>query len=322
MREWQEYRKVQASNLMYPVFVVPGSDRCEPIEPLAEQSRHSVDRLEQLLAPLVGKGLRSIMIFGVLDDDDRNDEYKKDNWGTIATDEKLSPAIVAIRYARERFPELLVAADVCLCGYTSHGHCGVLSADGKQFDNKASVARLGQVAVAYARAGAQVVAPSDMMDGRIGGIKSALRDAGLMSRVAVMSYSAKFASAFYGPFRDAAHSAPTFGDRRAYQLPPGSRGLALRALRRDIEEGADMLMIKPATPYLDVIRDAANLESGLPIAAYHVSGEYALLWHAAQAGAIDLKRGVLESFQSLLRAGATIIITYYAKRILERDWLE
>jgi porphobilinogen synthase len=190
--------------------------------------------------------------------------------------------------------------DLCLCGYTDHGHCGILS--GRAIDNAASVARLAEVAVAFAAAGAHVIAPSDMMDGRVGAIKAALRGAGMGGRVAVMSYSAKFASCMYGPFRDAAHSGMAFGDRSLYQLPPGSRSLALRALQRDVEEGADFVMVKPGGPYLDVCRDAAE-RCGVPVAAYQVSGEFAMLHHAAAAGAFELRRAVMESMTGFRRAG-------------------
>ncbi len=185
-------------------------------------------------------------------------------------------------------------------------------------DNSASIHRLGEIAAAYADAGAHVIAPSDMMDGRVAAIKSALKARGHGSRVSVMSYSAKFASCFYGPFRDAAHSGMSFGDRSFYQLPPGSRSLAIRAVDRDIEEGADFVMVKPGGPYLDICRDVAE-RSSVPVAVYHVSGEYAMLYHAATAGAFDLKRAVMESMVSFRRAGVTIIITYFAPRVLE--WL-
>lgn len=228
-----------------------------------------------------------------------------------AADTADSPVVKALRTLRTLYgSKLLLMVDVCLCAYTDHGHCGIMTPE-HHIDNTASIARLAAVSVSYASAGADVIAPSDMMDGRIGAIKKALQAAGLGSRVSVMSYAAKFASCFYGPFRDAAHSGMAFGDRSLYQLPPGSRSLALRALSRDEAEGADFLMVKPGLPYLDICREAAD-KTGLPIAVYQVSGEYAMLWHAAKAGALDLKKAVTETATAFRRAGVTIIITYFA----------
>jgi len=256
--------------------------------------------------------LRSVLVFGVL----TQPESPKDEIGSFATSEK-SPAIRAIQTLRKCFPDLLVAADVCLCAYTNHGHCGILESDGT-INNQDSIKQIGQVALAYAKAGAQVVAPSDMMDGRVKAIKDALYANGLGGKVAVMSYSSKFASCFYGPFRDAAQSAPSFGDRKAYQLPPPGRDLAIRAALRDVEEGADFVMVKPAGPYLDILRDVKNAVK-VPIACYHVSGEYAMLWHAASAGAFDLKTAVFETLKGMRRAGADIIISYFVPKLL--DWI-
>jgi len=208
--------------------------------------RYGVNKLEGALSPLVKQGLKAVLIFGV------PTKAKKDATGTPA-DVPDNPAILAVKKLREVFPDLLVACDVCLCPYTDHGHCGILNDDGT-INNAASTQRLAEVSLAYAKAGCQVVAPSDMMDNRIQKIKGLLNENGLGGKVAVMSYSAKFASSFYGPFRDAAKSAPAFGDRRCYQLPPGSVGLAMRAVERDVQEGADILMVKPGMPYLDVVR--------------------------------------------------------------------
>lgn len=299
---------------MYPVFVVDGVDVQQEIGAMPNQYRFSADeKLCSFLAPLVELGLRSVLLFGVIDD-----ASKKDELASEATKD-AAPVIRATKLVRARFPSLLVAVDLCLCAYTSHGHCGIFkTVAGQQvLDNDASVTRIADIAEAYARAGAHVIAPSDMMDCRIRGIKERLHHIGMENMVSVMAYSAKFASAFYGPFREAAHSAPAFGDRKAYQLPPGSRGLALRALKRDIKEGADIIMVKPAMAYLDIIRDADNLGSGLPIAAYHVSGEYAMLFAAGQAGSIDLKSAVLESFTAMRRAGVTIIISYFTPSFLQ-----
>lgn len=215
----------------------------------------------------------------------------------------------------QKFPLLLICADVCLCGYTDHGHCGLLKADGT-IDNDKSISRLAEVALSYAKAGAHVLAPSDMMDGRIAAIKHHLHKTGLSDSVAVMSYSSKFASAMYGPFREAAHSAPASGDRRKYQLPAAGREIAVRASKRDEAEGADMLMVKPAGPYMDIIRDVKN-SCSLPLVCYQVSGEYAMLWHAAAAGSFNLKDAVLESLNSLHRAGADVIISYFTPQVLE-----
>ncbi|KAJ3090618.1 hypothetical protein HK100_007386, partial [Physocladia obscura] len=228
------------------------------------------------------------------------------------------PVIAAIRLLRETFPSLLIACDVCLCPYTDHGHCGILNPDGT-IDNQKSIKRLAEVSLKYAQAGCHVIAPSDMMDSRIGAIKEILHANGLGGNVAVMAYSAKFASVFYGPFRDAACSAPAAGDRKRYQLPPNSRGLARRAIARDAEEGADIVMVKPGYPYLDLVRDAKEQYPDLPVAVYQVSGEYAMLYHAAQNKVFDLKVGVLEATEACLRAGASIIITYYTPQLL--DWI-
>jgi len=219
----------------------------------------------------------------------------------------------AIPLLRAAFPGLLVATDVCLCAYTHHGHCAVLDAGGG-INRSASLERLAAMAVAHARAGAHVVAPSDMMDNRVGAIRREL-DANGLDTTALLSYAAKFASAFYGPFRDAAQSAPSHGDRRHYQLPPAARGLALRAIERDLQEGADFVMVKPGGAYLDIVRDVRNAVQ-VPVSVYQVSGEYAMLWHAAQHGAFDLTTAVLESWTSFRRAGADMIISYFAKELL------
>lgn len=278
---------------------------------MPEQYQLSVDIVESFLAPLVAKGLKSVLLFGVITNS------PKDSEGSLSGSLE-SPVCRATKIIRASFPKLLVIADVCLCAYTDHGHCGVLRSDGV-IDNPKSLEQIANMALAFAKSGVQVIAPSDMMDGRVAAIKKVLWENGFGSTVAVMSYSAKFASVFYGPFRDAAQSAPQFGDRKAYQLPSPSRSLALRATIRDIEEGADFVMVKPAVAYMDIIREVKNL-SKVPVCCYHVSGEYAMLWHAAAAGAMDLKASVLETLNSLRRAGADIIITYYTPRLL--DWLK
>lgn len=301
-----------AENILYPIFVCEETNYKEEIKSLPGQYRWSVDRLPELLDPLVELGLQSVIVFGVL-----NDSKLKDAEGNHAT--KLdSPAAKALTFIKEKYPTLLRVVDVCLCGYSDHGHCGILNHD-HSINNQPSIEQLAKISVNFATAGAQVIAPSDMMDGRIGSIKQALAAAGFGSSVSVMAYSAKFASVFYGPFRDAAGSGAKFGDRSNYQLPPGSRGLAIRAIQRDIEEGADFVMVKPGMPYLDIVRDCSNYaaERGIPVAVYHVSGEYAMLWWGAQHGAFKLEEAVMESMLAFRRAGASVILTYYAKEILE-----
>nr|XP_033816572.1 delta-aminolevulinic acid dehydratase isoform X2 [Geotrypetes seraphini] len=313
LRAWQASNtSLSVNNLIYPIFVTDSPDAIEYIPSLPGQARYGINKLEEMLSPLVEKGLKCVLIFGV------PSNMKKDSRGSAA-DSEDTPAIQAVHKIRTKFPELLVACDVCLCPYTSHGHCGILREDGT-LQNEASCQRLAEVALAYAKAGCQIIAPSDMMDGRIGAIKQALISNDMANKVSVLSYSAKFASCFYGPFRDAAQSAPAFGDRRCYQLPPGARGLARRAVDRDVREGADMLMVKPGMPYLDIIREVKDKHPNHPLAVYHVSGEYAMLWHGAQAGAFNLKIAVLEAMTSFRRAGADIIITYYVPQLLK--WLQ
>ncbi|XP_053138254.1 delta-aminolevulinic acid dehydratase [Hemicordylus capensis] len=313
LRSWQTTNTAfSAANLIYPIFVTDSPDAVEPIASLPGQARYGVNKLEEMLHPLVAAGLKCVLIFGV------PSNTTKDEQGSAA-DAKDTPAIQAIQKIRSLFPELLIACDVCLCPYTSHGHCGLLREDGT-LQNEASCQRLAEVALAYARAGCHIVAPSDMMDGRIRAIKEALISNDLGNKVSVLSYSAKFASCFYGPFRDAALSKPAFGDRRCYQLPPGARGLAARAVDRDVREGADMLMVKPGMPYLDLVREVKDRHPSHPLAVYHVSGEFAMLWHGAQAKAFDLKTAVMEAMAGFRRAGADIIITYYVPQLLQ--WLK
>ncbi|KAI9928493.1 Aminolevulinate dehydratase [Aspergillus wentii] len=261
---------------------------------------HPLSRSWQAERQLTKKGLRSVILFGV-----PLHPSAKDALGTAA-DDPAGPVIQAIRLLRSRFPQLYIVTDVCLCEYTSHGHCGILKEDGT-LDNAQSVDRISDVALAYAIAGAHCVAPSDMNDGRVRAIKLKLIEAGLAHRVLLMSYSAKFSGCLYGPFRDAAGSCPSFGDRRCYQLPPGGRGLARRAIQRDMGEGADIIMVKPASSYLDIIRDARELAKDIPIAAYQVSGEYAMIHAGAKAGVFDLKSMAFESTEGILRAGAGIV---------------
>lgn len=313
LRYWQTCGSdLKPENLIYPIFITDSPDAVEPIASLPGQARYGVNKLEGMLRPLVENGLKCVLIFGV------PAKIAKDERGSGA-DTDDTPAVLAVKKIRSLFPDLVLACDVCLCPYTSHGHCGILREDGT-LDNGASCLRLAEVALAYAQAGCHIIAPSDMMDGRVGAIKQALMSNNMSNKVSVLSYSAKFASCYYGPFRDAAQSKPAFGDRRCYQLPPGARGLALRAVERDVKEGADMLMVKPGLPYLDIVREVKDKHPNHPLAVYNVSGEFAMLWHGAQAGAFDLRTAVLESMTSFRRAGADIIITYYTPQLL--TWLK
>lgn len=298
--------------LIYPLFVTDNDDEETLIPSLPGQYRRGVNKLMPFLEPLVHKGLKSVMLFGV-----PLQPGSKDALGTSA-DDPDGPVIKTIRLLRQRFPQLFICTDVCLCEYTTHGHCGILRDDGT-LNNQLSVDRISDVAMAYARAGAHCVAPSDMNDGRIRAIKLKLVEEGIAHKTLLMSYSAKFSGCLYGPFRDAAGSVPAFGDRRCYQLPPSGRGLARRAITRDIGEGADIIMVKPAGQYLDVISDAKDLGRDLPVAAYQVSGEFAMLHAAAKSGVFDLRTAAFEAHESVLRAGATIIVSYFTADFL--DWL-
>lgn len=298
---------------IYPLFISDIENDETLIPSLPGQYRRGLNKLVPFLEPLVRKGLRSVILFGV-----PLKPGTKDALGTAA-DDPNGPVIQAIRLLRQRFPQLYICVDVCLCEYTSHGHCGILK-DDATLNNQLSVDRISDVAIAYALAGAHCVAPSDMNDGRIQAIKAKLIEEGIAHKTTLMSYAAKFSGCLYGPFRDAAGSAPSFGDRKCYQLPPGGRGLARRAILRDIEEGADIIMVKPAAQYLDIISDAKERSEGRPIAAYHVSGEYAMVHAAAKAGVFDLKAMAFEVTEGILRAGATIIVSYFTPDFL--DWLE
>ncbi|GAA5803301.1 delta-aminolevulinic acid dehydratase [Helicostylum pulchrum] len=312
-RALQAERSLTKDMLMYPMFISDDPEALDAIASLPGQYRIGTNKLVEFMNPLIKKGLKSVIIFGV-----PLKEGVKDKTGSRADDPE-GPTILAVQLLRKTFPDLFVACDVCLCEYTSHGHCGILRDDGS-LNNDLSNKRLAEVAVNYAKAGAQCVAPSDMMDGRIRSIKQGLMDSGLAHKVMLISYSAKFAGNWYGPFRDAANSAPAFGDRRCYQLPPNARGLARRAIKRDMEEGADCIMIKPGMPYLDIVREAAEIAADYPISVYQVSGEYAMLYHASKAGVFDLKSIVMETMTNFIRAGATLVLTYYTPDIL--TWLD
>ncbi|KAI9796553.1 MAG: Aminolevulinate dehydratase [Piccolia ochrophora] len=311
-RSWQAERQLTKSMLIYPLFVSDQPDEESLIPSLPNQSRRGLNKLVSFLTPLVAKGLKSVILFGV-----PTRPNTKDALGTAA-DDPSGPVIQAILLLRARFPSLFIVADVCLCEYTSHGHCGILRDDGS-LNNSLSVDRISDVAMAYARAGAHCIAPSDMNDGRVRAIKLKLIEEGIAHKTLLMSYSAKFSGCLYGPFRDAAGSSPSFGDRKCYQLPPGGRGLARRAIARDIGEGADVIMVKPASSYLDIISDAKEIGKDLPVAAYQVSGEFAMIHAGAKAGVFDLKTMAFESTEGILRAGATIVVSYFVPEFL--DWL-
>ncbi|KAL7010146.1 Aminolevulinate dehydratase [Cystobasidiomycetes sp. EMM_F5] len=310
-RELQAERQLTKNMLMYPIFITDDPEAETEISSLPGQKRWGINKLKGFLAPLIAKGLRSVILFGV------PLAAKKDYDGTLA-DDPDGPVILAIKLLRKEFPDLVVACDVCLCEYTDHGHCGLLNDDGT-INTAQSVQRIAEVALSYAEAGAHMVAPSDMMDGRIRAIKQHLVVNGYGNKVNLMAYSAKFATALYGPFREAAGSAPSFGNRKCYQLPPAARGLAKRALLRDANEGADILMVKPAMPYLDIIAEARVITPNHPLAAYQVSGEFAMIHAGAKAGVYDLKVMAFESIECILRAGCTLILTYFTPDFL--DWL-
>ncbi len=293
--------RLEAADFVYPMFVAHGVDRREPIKTMPGVDRLSIAHAVAEAGQAKELGIPAVLLFGI--------PAAKDEEGSGAWDEE-GIVQLATRAIKEAHPELLVICDLCLCEYTSHGHCGVLRADGA-VDNDATLDLLARTAVSQARAGADIIAPSDMMDGRVGSIRAALDDDGLTD-TPILAYSAKFASAFYGPFRDAADSTPAFGDRRGYQMDPANGAEAVRESLEDLEEGADILMVKPALPYLDVIRRVKDA-TAMPRAAYHVSGEYAMLKAAAAAGYLDEQAAVLEALTSIRRAGADIIITYHAK---------
>jgi porphobilinogen synthase len=287
-------------HLVQPLFVVAGEGVREPVESMPGIDRFSINELVAEASELAAVGVEAVILFGI--------PAAKDESGSGAYDDE-GVVQMAVRALKEAQPDLTVITDVCLCEYTSHGHCGFVR-DG-QVDNDITVELLAKTAISHADAGADAVAPSDMMDGRIGVIRNQLDEEGHPD-TAIIAYSAKYASAFYGPFREAAESAPEFGDRRGYQMDPANGREALREVRLDIEEGADMVMVKPAGPYLDVIR-AVRDATDVPIAAYQVSGEYSMIKAAGGHGWIDERTAALESLTSIRRAGADVILTYFAK---------
>ena len=293
--------RLAPGDFVYPMFVAHGADRREPIAAMPGVDRLSIAHAVAEAGEAHALGIAAVLLFGL--------PAAKDEEGSGAWDDE-GVVQLATRAIKEAHPELLVITDLCLCEYTSHGHCGVLRADGG-VDNDATLELLARTAVSQARAGADLIAPSDMMDGRVGTIRAALDDDGL-TETPIMAYSAKFASAFYGPFRDAADSTPAFGDRRGYQLDPANGDEAVRETLLDVDEGADIVMVKPALAYLDVIRRVKDATS-MPLAAYNVSGEYSMLKAAVAAGYLDERSAVLETLTAIRRAGADIIITYHAK---------
>jgi porphobilinogen synthase len=292
--------ELSPSHLIQPAFVVAGEGVREEVESMPGIARFSISELVAEATEVAGAGIGTILLFGV--------PAGKDETGSGAYDDE-GIVQMAVRALKEAHPELTVITDVCLCEYTSHGHCGFVR-DG-EVDNDVTIELLAKTAISHAEAGADAVAPSDMMDGRVGTIRHQLDEEG-HADTPIVAYSAKYASAFYGPFRDAAESTPEFGDRRGYQLDPANGAEAVREAQLDLDEGADMLMVKPATPYLDIVRRVKE-ETGAPLAAYHVSGEYSMLKAAAANGWIDERSAVLETLTSIRRAGADAIVTYYAK---------
>lgn len=297
--------RLSRDDLILPLFVVEGSGVREPVASMPGVFRHSVDVLVAEVKRVRDTGIPAVLLFGIPEAKDARGS------GADAPDGIIQRAVESIKAVE---PDLCVMTDVCLCEYTDHGHCGII-ADG-DVDNDPSVERLAATALSHARAGADIVAPSDMMDGRVAAIRAAL-DAHDFPGVAILSYAAKFASAYYGPFREAAESTPQFGDRRSYQMDPPNRREALREMRLDVEEGADALMVKPALPYLDLLAEARR-EFDLPLAAYQVSGEYAMIQAAAERGWIDGDRTMDESLIAIKRAGADWIVTYAAVEVASR----
>ena len=304
LRRMVRETRVSPDSLIYPLFLVEGENIKEPIPSLEGQWRYSPDRVCEEIEECLNAGVSRVLLFGI--------PAHKDACGSSAWDPN-GVVQQGIRAIKEKFPQCYVITDVCMCEYTDHGHCGILH--DHEVDNDKTLEVLAKTALSHAQAGADMVAPSDMMDGRIGAIREVLDDNGF-TNVPIMSYSAKYASAFYGPFRDAAGSAPAFGDRRGYQMDPHNCREALKECALDVEEGADILMVKPALSYLDVIRECSDAFD-LPMAAYSVSGEYAMIKAAGKAGLIDEHRVMCESALSIFRAGADILITYFAKELAQ-----
>jgi len=306
LRDLVRETELSPRHLVQPLFVVSGEGVREPVESMPGIERFSIGELVAEASELQAAGIEAVILFGI--------PATKDETGSGAYDQE-GVVQLAVRALKEAHPDLTVITDVCLCEYTSHGHCGFVR-DG-EVDNEITIELLAQTAISHAEAGADAVAPSDMMDGRIGAIRYQLDEEGHRN-TPIIAYSAKYASAFYGPFREAAESTPEFGDRRGYQMDPANAREALREARLDVEEGADMVMVKPAMPYLDVIR-AVREDLDLPLAAYQVSGEYSMLKAAAANGWLDERDAALEALTAIRRAGADVIFTYFAKEAA--SWL-
>jgi len=301
LRDMVRETELTPSHLVLPMFVELGTDSRTPIEAMPGVDRLSISHAVEEAGRALDLGVPALLLFGVPTDKDERGSGAYDDEGVVQ---------LAVRAIKDAHPALVVITDVCLCGYTSHGHCGVIRADGA-VDNDVSLELLAKTAISHAAAGADAVAPSDMMDGRVGALRAQL-DAEDHKDTPIVAYSAKFASAFYGPFREAAGSAPAFGDRRSYQMDPANADEAVREAVLDVEEGADVVMVKPALPYLDVIRRVKE-RTRMPVAAYNVSGEYSMIKAAAAAGHLDERAAVLEALTGIRRAGADIIFTYHAK---------
>ena len=296
--------RISPDSLIYPMFVAEGENIKEEITSMPGQYRYSIDRMDECLDELEAAGVHAVMFFGIPEHKDETGSGAYDHNGIVQK---------ALRHAKQTHPTIYFVADLCMCEYTSHGHCGILH--GAEVDNDATLTYLQKIAVAQAEAGADMIAPSDMMDGRVAAIREAL-DANGYSNVPIMAYSAKFASSFYGPFRDAADSAPSFGDRKSYQMDFHNRREAIKEVLLDVEEGADIVMVKPAACYGDLIREVKDA-TNVPVAAYSVSGEYSMVKTTAAAGYIDEERIMCEMAVSAYRAGADIYITYFAKELAE-----
>jgi porphobilinogen synthase len=305
LRRMVQETRLSRENLVLPLFVVEGAGVREPVASMPGVFRHSVDALVDEAKRVHDLGIPAVILFGI--------PAAKDARGSGA-DAPGGVVQRAIHAIKRSVPELCVISDVCLCEYTDHGHCGIV--EGEQVRNDPTLERLASAALSHARAGVDVVAPSDMMDGRVSAIRRALDGSGFED-IPILSYAAKYASAYYGPFREAAESTPAFGDRRSYQMDPANRREALREMRLDLSEGADALIVKPALPYLDVL-SAARREFDVPLAAYHVSGEYAMIQAAAARGWIDAARATDEALVAIKRAGADLILTYAAKEVAVR----
>ncbi len=299
IRSMMQETRLHPKDLIYPIFVIEGEQIRNPVGSMPGVFQYSVDCLDEILDRVKEAGIGGVMLFGIPDHKDPQGSQAYASNGVTQR---------AVRYMKEHYPEIYIVVDICLCEYTSHGHCGMVC--GEEILNDETLPYLVKMAVSLVEAGADMAAPSDMMDGRVAAIREGLDQAGF-TQTPIMAYSAKFASAYYGPFRDAAHSAPGFGDRKSYQMDCANGQEALREIRADIEEGADIVMVKPALAYLDVLKEAA-LTFDMPFAVYNVSGEYAMVKAAAANGWIDERRIVLENLTAMKRAGAKIIITYHA----------